>query len=73
MTWSAKLKVQDVSDGPAPIDVLAVATAEDGDDAIISNTEGKIRAIELRIQLDADETTVQVGDEIRASGHFTGV
>jgi hypothetical protein len=35
VTWSAKFRIQDVSDGPAPIDILAVAEG----DAIISNTE----------------------------------
>jgi hypothetical protein len=68
MTWSAKFKVQDVGDGPAPIDVLAAADGE----YIISNTEGPIRSMELRIQLDADETRLKVGDEITASGHFIG-
>lgn len=68
MTWTAKFKIQDVSDGPAPIDVLAAAEGN----AIVSNTEGGIRSMELRIQLDADETRLQIGDEITASGHFYG-
>lgn len=68
MTWSAKFKVQDVSDGPAPIDVLAVASVEDG--SLTQNTE-KARSMELRIVIDADETAVKVGDEISGYGHFT--
>lgn len=66
MTWSARFKVQDVSDGPAPIDVLAIA---EGDD-VTSNTEGPIRSIELKLVIDADETGIAVGDEISATGHF---
>lgn len=68
MTWSARFTVQDVGDGPAPIDVLAAAQAED----ITSNTEGKVRSMELRIQLDQDETRVKIGDTFTASGHFSG-
>lgn len=67
MTWSARFTVQDVSDGPAPIDVLAAAQTED----ITSNTEGKVRSMELRIQLDEDQTKVKVGDIFTASGHFS--
>lgn len=69
MTFSARFKVQDVGDGPAPIDVLAVAEVEDG--SLTQNTE-KARSMELRIQIDADETTIKVGDTITAQGHFTG-
>lgn len=68
MTFSARFKVQDVSDGPAPIDILAVAEVEDG--SLTQNTE-KAQSMELRIQIDADETVVKVGDVITASGHFT--
>lgn len=68
MTWSARFKVQDVSDGPAPIDVIAVASVEDG--SLNQNTE-KASSMELRIQLDTDETSIKIGDEITGSGHFT--
>lgn len=68
MTWQAKFKVQDVSDGPAPIDILAVASVEDG--SLIQNTE-HATSMELRIVLDTDETQIKVGDEITGSGHFT--
>jgi hypothetical protein len=68
VTWTGKFTVQDVGDGPAPIDVLAAAQTED----IVSNTEGKIRSIELRIQLDEGETKVKIGDQFSISGHFTG-
>jgi hypothetical protein len=68
VTWSAKFRIQDVSDGPAPIDILAVAEG----DAIIANTEGPIRSMELRMQIDADQTALKAGDEISAHGHFTG-
>jgi hypothetical protein len=67
MTWSARFQVQDVSDGPAPIDVIAVAQVEDG--TLIQNTE-KAKSMELRIQLDTDETAIKIGDEITGSGHF---
>lgn len=67
MTFQARFKVQDVSDGPAPINVLAVAEVEDG--SLTQNTE-KARSMELRIVVDADETAVKVGDVITASGHF---
>jgi hypothetical protein len=71
MTWSARLTVQDVSDGPAPIDILAAANADDAG-AVVSNTEGKIRSLELRVQLDEDSTNIKVGDVITATGHFQG-
>jgi hypothetical protein len=71
MTWSAKFTVQDVSDGPAPIDILAAANADD-DGAVVSNTEGRVRSMELRVQLDEDTTNIKVGDVITATGHFQG-
>ena len=92
MTWTARCTIQDVGDGPAPIDVLAAANADDtyqgqrldrydGDQpvyaavelpAIVSNTEGAIRAVEVRLQLDADTTALKAGDVILVSGHFQG-
>ena len=69
MTFQARFKVQDVGEGPAPINVLAVAEVEDG--SLTQNTE-KARSMELRILIDADETTIKAGDTITASGHFTG-
>lgn len=69
MTFSARFKIQDVSDGPAPIDVLAVASVEE--ETLTVNTE-KAKSMELRIVLDADETTLAEGDEITVSGHFQG-
>jgi hypothetical protein len=65
MTWSANLRVEDVSDGPAPIDVLDFEQPE-----IISNTEGKIKSLELKIVLDEDSTTLKPGDRISVNGHF---
>jgi len=67
MTYNANFKVQDVGDGPAPINVLAVAEVEDG--TLTQNTE-KARSMELRILIDADTTTIKVGDTISAYGHF---
>lgn len=67
MTWSARFKVQDVSEGPAPIDVLAVASVDDG--SLNQNTE-KARSMELKIVLDVDETSIKIGDEITGTGHF---
>lgn len=66
MTWTAHLDVQDVSNGPAPIDILAVS------DDVMSSTEGKIAGVEVRIRLDVDETSIKVGDTIVVSGHFQG-
>lgn len=83
MTWSATFKVEDVSEGPAPIAVLAVARADEQRETtdsngntvtvprIMSNTEGKIRAIEVKFVIDADETSLRIGDEFYASGHFS--
>jgi len=93
MTWTAHCTVQDVGDGPAPIDVLLTASADetytsqqvvryDGSTAvykavelpcITSNTEGKIRAVEIRLQLEEDSTTLKVGDVVTVSGHFQGL
>jgi hypothetical protein len=89
MTWSGWFTVQDVGDGPAPIDVLAVANADDkvkpytgpqyaGSDfadqevpALSSNTEGKLRSVEVRLVFDVDEPPLAVGDVININGHFT--
>ncbi len=68
MTWSAKFTVQDIGDGPAPIDVLAVAPADD----VVSNTEGNIASMELRIQFDEDEVALRPGDVITGHGSFVG-
>lgn len=68
MTFTARFKVDDVGDGPAPINVLAVASVED--DTLTQNTE-KARQMELHILLDADETSLAIGDEITVTGHFT--
>jgi hypothetical protein len=67
MTFSARFKVQDVGEGPAPIDVIAVASVEDG--TLTQNTE-RARSMELRIQLETDETTLAEGQEIVVTGHF---
>ncbi len=68
MTWQAKFKVQDVSNGPAPINVLAVASVDDG--SLVQNTE-KATSMELVIVLDVNETSIKPGDEITGSGHFS--
>lgn len=67
MTWSARFKVEDVSDGPAPINVCAVARVEDG--SLTMNTENAT-VMELNIVLDANETQIKIGDEIIGNGHF---
>ena len=64
-----KFTVQDVYEGASPVDVLAVANADELG-AIICNTEGKVRAAELKLQLDQDNTTLRAGDTITLSGHF---
>lgn len=68
MTWQAKFTIKDVSEGPGPINVLAVASVEDG--TLNQNTE-KASSMELRVVIDADETTLAVGDQITGSGHFS--
>ncbi len=68
MTWTARFKVQDVTDGPRPISVLATASVEDG--TLTQNTE-KASRMELRVVLDTDETTIRLGDEWFATGHFS--
>lgn len=86
MTWTARATVQDVSDGPAPIDVLATAAADEtwtppGQNpdseftysCVVSNTEGKIRSVEVRLVLDEDATRLKPGDVIQITGHFDGV
>lgn len=69
MTFSARFTVQDVADGPAPIDVLAVARVDDG--TLSQNTE-HATSMSLHIQLDVDETRVKAGDVITVTGHFEG-
>jgi hypothetical protein len=85
MTWTAHATVTDVSDGPAPIDVLAIANADTtviyttthaGDvdentevDALVNHSDVAIRSVEVRLVLDQDETTIAVGDVIRVSNH----
>ena len=69
MTFSARFTVQDVSDSPGPIDVLAVAQVEDG--TLTQNTE-QASSMELHIVIDGDETRVKVGDTIQVTGHFDG-
>lgn len=68
MTWSARFKVQDVGEGPAPIDVIAVASVEEG---ILNQNTEHASSLELRIRIDADETQIKVGDTLTGSGHFT--
>lgn len=85
MTWTARATVQDVSDGPAPIDVIAVANADEtwtptGQNpdseftysCVQSNTEGKIRSVEVKLVLDEDETALKPGDVVQLTGHFNG-
>jgi hypothetical protein len=68
MTWSAQFRVQDVGEGPRPIDVIAVASVEEG--SLTQNTE-HVKSMELRLQIDADETQLKEGDVLPAYGHFT--
>ena len=68
MTWQAKFKVTDVTDGDGPqIAIIASASIVDGN--LIQNTE-KASVMELRIMIDSNETNIKVGDEITGSGHF---
>ena len=41
--------------------------------AIVSNTEGDLTKIEVRLHVAAQETQLKPGDEIYLSGHFIGV
>ena len=69
MTFSARFTVQDVSDGPGPIDVLAVAQVDDG--TLTQNTE-HATSMGLTIVIDGDSTRLQVGETIQVTGHFDG-
>lgn len=69
MTFTARFKVQDVSDGPRPIDVLAVAQVDDG--TLTQNTE-HATSMELHLVINEDSTRVKVGDTIQVTGHFDG-
>lgn len=68
MTWSARFAVQEVNTDESPTVVRATADAA----RVTSNTEGKIVGAELTLRLDEESTSVRVGDEITASGHFVG-
>lgn len=80
MTLQIHFTVQDVSDGPAPIDVILVANAGETVEpanftqpvqSIICNTEGKITGAELRLTFDGDTPPLKVGQIVSLSGHFT--
>lgn len=68
MTWSARFAVQEVNTDESPTVVRATADAA----RVTSNTEGKIVGAGLTLRLDEESTSVRVGDEITASGHFVG-
>lgn len=86
MSWSGWATVTDVSDGPAPIDVLMVASTgdsvkpfkdadtEEGRNrevpALTSNTEGKLHSVEIKMVFDEDEPPLAVGDVVSVYGHF---
>jgi len=78
MTFQARFKIQDVSDGPRPIDVLAVASVDGGDgtahpyEGVLSQNTELAKSMRLEIVLDTDETSLKVGDEIVVNGHFVG-
>lgn len=70
MTMSAVLTVEDVSDGPAPITVIASARTEDG--TLSCNTEGSLNYVEVKFLFDDDEVPFKVGDTITTlTGHFS--
>jgi hypothetical protein len=62
MTWSANEGREDV---PAE-------TRDHEQPELNSNTEGKIRSLELKIVLDQDSTALQPGERVYVSGHFEG-
>lgn len=65
MTWSARFKVTEVSDGH----VRAVATVDDG--TLNQNTE-HATGMELLVTIDPEhETPIKVGDELPGQGHFS--
>ena len=85
MTWTGQFTVQDVSNEEAPGRWLVRATAETGEkvrpyaaqgddrevDALNSNTEGKLRSVEVLLVLEEDAAPLAVGDVIQVHGHFT--
>jgi hypothetical protein len=68
MTWNARFAVQEVNTEESPAVIRATADAGQ----VSSNTEGKIVGAELTLRLDETDTSVRVGDEITANGHFVG-
>lgn len=69
MTMSARLTIEDISEGPGPIDVLASAKTEDG--SLTVNTEGSLSYVEVKFLFDGDEVPFQIGDTIcTLTGHF---
>lgn len=70
MTMTARLKIEDISEGPAPISVLTSAKVEDG--SLICNTEGGLSYVEVKFLFDADEVPFEIGQELTTlTGHFS--
>jgi hypothetical protein len=75
MTFSARLAVREVTQEQVEegrTETVVRATAEPGDNAITSNTEGDVRSMELTVRLGDEQTALKQGDVISVSGHFDG-
>lgn len=67
MTISANLTIEDISEGPAPINVLASAKVEDG--SLSSDPGSGLTYVEVKFLFDLDEVPFKVGDIIAIMGH----
>lgn len=68
MTWQARFTVQDVGEGPAPIDVIAAVAA--AEEVALQQPGVPLVGAVLTLQVGADETPLRVGDQFTVTGHF---
>ena len=70
MTMIATLTIEDISEGPAPIIVIASAKTEDG--TLVCNTEGNLNYVEVKFLFASDSIPFKIGDVITTlHGHFS--
>jgi hypothetical protein len=83
MTWTARCTVEgvEIDHDTERIEVVLAAAAEEMvtlyPDApslrgIVSNTEGDIRSLKIRMYLKGSDTALRAGDRVTISGHFDG-
>ena len=64
MTCTARCTVQDVGPGPAPVDVLLTANG----DQITNTGDDHVSSVEVRLQLDTDDTHMSAGQTVEVTG-----